>query len=336
MPVPESLSTRGISAYSLIPMQTIVTESVVMAAAWINRGEVVAFPTETVYGLGGDISSETSIEKIFAAKGRPSDNPLIIHVHSSEQIREVASEIPETAETFIRYFFPGPLTLILKKNKAVSPLVTAGLQTVGIRWPSHPVATEFLKRCNHPVAAPSANISGRPSSTDWEAVYDDLKGKIPCVLKGPQSTIGLESTIVDCSETHPRLLRSGAVSLESLKKYVPETIAATTQKHQQPKSPGLKYPHYSPSAQVKLCGPGFPGCKEAKKSAWIGLSAPPERVTKIAVCQDPEEYAHKLFSFFRECDRENIEVIFCEMPPEEGIGRAIRDRLQRAAENNDG
>ena len=317
-------------------MQTVVTESVAVAAAWLNRGEAVAFPTETVYGLGADIFNDEAIRKIFAAKGRPSDNPLIVHIHSPEQIHEVASELPETADIFIRHFFPGPLTLILKKNKAVSSFVTAGLPTVGIRCPSHPVATEFLKRCSHPVAAPSANISGRPSSTDWKAVYDDLKGKIRCVLKGPQSTIGLESTIVDCSETPPRLLRSGAVSLESLRKYVPETIAAATQTHQQPKSPGLKYPHYSPSAQVKLCGPGFPGCKEAKKSAWIGLSAPPEGVTKIAVCQDPEEYAYKLFSFFRECDRENIEVIFCEMPPEEGIGRAIRDRLQRAAENNDG
>ncbi|MCG8341748.1 MAG: threonylcarbamoyl-AMP synthase, partial [Chlorobiales bacterium] len=308
-------------------MQTVVTESVAVAAAWLNRGEAVAFPTETVYGLGADIFNDEAIRKIFAAKGRPSDNPLIVHIHSPEQIHEVASELPETADIFIRHFFPGPLTLILKKNKAVSSFVTAGLPTVGIRCPSHPVATEFLKRCSHPVAAPSANISGRPSSTDWKAVYDDLKGKIRCVLKGPQSTIGLESTIVDCSETPPRLLRSGAVSLESLRKYVPETIAAATQTHQQPKSPGLKYPHYSPSAQVKLCGPGFPGCKEAKKSAWIGLSAPPEGVTKIAVCQDPEEYAYKLFSFFRECDRENIEVIFCEMPPEEGIGRAIRDRL---------
>lgn len=316
-------------------METIVTESVDVAATWLNRGEVVAFPTETVYGLGGDITSEKALKKIFAAKGRPSDNPLIIHIHSPEQIQEVVSEIPETAEIFIRHFFPGPLTLILKKNKAVSPLVTAGLQTVGIRCPSHPVASAFLKRCNHPVAAPSANISGRPSSTGWKAVHDDLKGKIRCVLKGSRSSIGLESTIVDCTETPPRLLRSGAVSLESLRRYVPDTVAGTTRTHQQPKSPGLKYPHYSPSAQIRLCGPGFPDCKSGKNSAWIGLSPPPEGFKKILVCKAPEEYAYNLFSFFRECDQENIEVIFCEMPPEEGIGRAIRDRLQRAAENND-
>ena len=316
-------------------MQTIVTESVGVAATWLNRGEVVAFPTETVYGLGGDITSEKALQKIFAAKGRPSDNPLIVHIHSPEQIQDVASEIPETAETFIRHFFPGPLTLILKKNRAVSPLVTAGLQTVGIRCPSHPVAAEFLKRCNHPVAAPSANISGRPSSTDWEAVYDDLKGKIRCVLKGPQSSIGLESTIVDCSETPPQLLRSGAVSLESLIKHVPETIAAVAaETSRQPKSPGLKYPHYSPTAHIKLCGPGFPDCKGDKNSAWIGLSPPPESVTKILVCKNPEEYAYNLFSFFRECDRENIAVIFCEMPPPEGIGQAIQDRLLRAAEES--
>lgn len=314
-------------------MQTIVTESVDVAATWLNRGEVVAFPTETVYGLGGDIASEKALKNIFAAKGRPPDNPLIIHIHSSEQITAVASEIPQFAETFIRHFFPGPLTLILKKNRTISPLVTAGLTTVGIRCPAHPVATALLKQCKNPVAAPSANISGRPSSTDWETVYDDLKGKIRCVLKGPQSTIGLESTIVDCSETLPRLLRSGAVSLESLRKYVPETTAAVTaEKHQQPKSPGLKYPHYSPSARIKLCGSGYPNCKAEKNSAWIGLSSPPEGITKVSVCKDPEDYAYKLFSFFRECDRENIAVIFCEMPSPEGIGLAISDRLKRAAD----
>ena len=314
-------------------MQTIVTESVAVAATWINRGEVVAFPTETVYGLGADSTNDKAIENIFSAKGRPPDNPLIIHVHSPEQIWEVSEKIPHTAETFIHHFFPGPLTLILKKNPAVSPLVTAGLLTVGVRYPIHPVARAFLKQCNHPVAAPSANISGRPSSTDWKAVYDDLQGKIRCVLKGPQSTIGLESTIVDCSETPPRLLRAGAISLETLRKHVPETRALTdNEKQQRPKSPGLKYPHYSPSARIKLCGPGYPNCKGEKNSAWIGLSSPPEGISKISVCKDPEEYAYKLFSFFRECDRENIEVILCEMPPAEGIGLAIRDRLKRAAE----
>lgn len=314
-------------------MQTIVTESVDVAARWLNRGEVVAFPTETVYGLGGDITNEKALENIFAAKGRPGDNPLIVHIHAPEQIQDIASEIPPTAEIFIQHFFPGPLTLILKKNTTVPNLVTGGLPTVGIRCPAHPVANEFLKRCNHPVAAPSANISGRPSSTDWQAVYDDLKGKVRCVLKGPQSTIGLESTIVDCSDNPPRLLRSGAVSLESLRKYVPETLpAAPAETHQQPKSPGLKYPHYSPSAQIELCGSGYSDCTGSANSAWIGLSSPPEKVSKITLCKTPEEYAHKLFSFFRECDREHIAIIYCEMPPEKGIGRAIRDRLQRAAE----
>ncbi len=314
-------------------METIVTDSVEIAAAWLNCGEVVAFPTETVYGLGADITNENALQKIFTAKGRPSDNPLIVHIHALEQLGQVTSAIPENAQAFIQHFFPGPLTLILRKNKAVSPLVTAGLQTVGIRCPSHPVARAFLKQCRHPVAAPSANISGRPSATDWKAVYDDLKGKIRCVLKGTQSTIGLESTIVDCSANPPQLLRFGAVSLESLREHVPETRSAVDdQTHQQPKSPGLKYPHYSPSARIILCDTGNPACKGKEKSAWIGLSEPPEEIEKSLVCRDAEEYAYKLFSFFRECDRENIEIIFCELPPEEGIGRAIRDRLCRAAE----
>ncbi len=314
-------------------MQTIITESVTVAATWINRGEVVAFPTETVYGLGADITNETAIENIFAAKGRPLDNPLIIHIHSPGQIQDVASEIPETANTFIRQFFPGPLTLILNRKETISPLVTAGLPTVGIRCPNHPVAREFLKRCNHPVAAPSANISGRPSATDWKAVHDDLKEKIRCVLKGPQSALGLESTIVDCSETPPRLLRSGAISLETLRKFVPETRPPVdTEKHVRPKSPGLKYPHYSPSALVKLCGPGYSVCEGEAGSAWIGLSSPPGKIAKTCLCKDMEEYAFRLFSFFRECDREHIKTIFCEMPPAEGIGIAIRDRLKKAAE----
>ena len=314
-------------------METIVTESPRIAASWLNQGELVAFPTETVYGLGGDMTNDTALRQIFSAKGRPADNPLIVHVDSPGRIQEVVSEIPETARRMVRQFFPGPLTLILKKKKSVSPLVTAGLPTVGIRCPAHPVAHAFLKQCNHPVAAPSANISGRPSSTDWRAVHDDLKGRIRCVLKGPQSTIGLESTIVDCSVYPPRLLRKGAVSLSDLRTYVPETAAATTDENTtQPKSPGLKYPHYTPAARVILCEPQSTECSPGRKNAWIGLSEPPESAGKTARCADADDYAYRLFSFFRECDRENIEVIYCELPPDKGIGHAIRDRLRRAAE----
>jgi len=337
MPVPEirKLAARKLT-HSTPLMQTIVTESVDVAATWINKGEIVAFPTETVYGLGADITSDAAIEKIFGAKGRPPDNPLIVHIHSLLQIPEIASDIPESAESLINNFFPGPLTVILNKKTDISPLITAGLPTVGIRLPAHPVAQEFLRRCNHPVAAPSANISGRPSSTDWKAVYDDLKGKIPCVLKGPQSTIGLESTIVDCSVHPPRLLRSGAISLESLRNVVPQIRAGSSnEKTHSPKSPGLKYPHYSPSAQIILCEEGYPPIERETNSAWIGISQQPEGIAKTAICKNPEEYAFRLFSFFRECDREGISVIFCEMPPADGIGLAIRDRLQRAAERND-
>ena len=314
-------------------METIVTESPRIAASWLNKGELVAFPTETVYGLGGDMTSDTALRQIFTAKGRPPDNPLILHLDSPGRIQEVALEIPETAERLIHRFFPGPLTLILKKNENVSPLVTAGLSTVGIRCPAHPVAHAFLKQCNHPVAAPSANISGRPSSTDWQAVHEDLKGKIRCVLKGPQSTIGLESTIVDCSVYPPRLLRRGAISLSELKASVPETTAsAPAENTRQPKSPGLKYSHYTPAARVILCRPDSQQSKPGRKSAWIGLSEPPADAAKTALCSDADNYAYRLFSFFRECDREHIEVIYCELPPDEGIGHAIRDRLQRAAE----
>ena len=314
-------------------MQTLITDSPREAADFINRGEIVAFPTETVYGLGADISNDEAVQRIFRAKGRPGDNPLIVHVYSPQEVEKVATSIPETARKLMDRFFPGPLTLVLCRQSQISPLVTAGLPTVGIRCPQHPVARAFLRECRHPVAAPSANLSGKPSSTDWESVYEDLNGKINCILRGEQSAIGLESTIVNCTTEPPRLLRAGAIGLDELRAVVPDLLGpAAIEEHAQPKSPGLKYPHYAPSAKIRLCGEGHGRCEGGEKTAWIGLSHPPEDAAVTCRCADAGEYAHRLFRFFRECDREKIGIIFCEMPPPEGIGQALCDRLQRAAE----
>lgn len=313
-------------------MNTLITDSPEEAAGFLNRGELVAFPTETVYGLGADAFRPEAIAKIFRAKERPADNPLIIHVHSIEQIEIVAASISEQAALLIDRFFPGPLTVVLEKKPSIPDLVTGGLQTVGVRCPAHPLANSFLRCCSHPVAAPSANVSGRPSSTDWKAVYHDLHGRISCILKGPAAPIGLESTIVDCSVEPPVLLRTGAVSLEALLELIPSLkIASGCSAEESPKSPGMKYRHYAPSASIILLPADPERFSPEPSAAFIGLTEPPGIFELVKQCRSPEEYAHELFGFFRSCDARGIKSIYCELPKEKGIGRAILDRLTRAA-----
>lgn len=313
-------------------MQTLVTDQPEEAASHLNRGETVAFPTETVYGLGADAFNPDAVAGIFRAKGRPSDNPLIVHVASPERVGNVATEISDDARRLIERFFPGPLTVVLKKRDTVPDPVSAGLPTVGVRCPAHPQAAEFLQHCHHPVAAPSANLSGRPSPTDWQTVEHDLGGRIGCLLRGEPSTIGLESTIVDCSVQPPLLLRSGAISLEALRELVPDIQVATTcLPGEAPKSPGQKYRHYSPEAEIVLVEAPPRSFPPDPPAAWIGLSSPPAEAAKSLQCHDLDEYARVLFGFFRKCDAEGIRTIYCELPPESGIGRAIRNRLCKAA-----
>ncbi len=312
-------------------MQTIITDSAETAADILNSGGVVAFPTETVYGLGAGIFHPEAIKKVFCAKGRPGDNPLIVHISSIEQLADVAVDINCFAKILIEQFFPGPMTLVLKKHHRVPDAVTAGLETVGVRCPSNPVAHQFLSHCSSPVAAPSANLSGLPSATSWEAVYEDLNGKIDCVLRGKPSTIGLESTIVDCSESLPVLLRAGAITFEQLQAVLPEIrLPLPSDNQEKPKSPGLKYPHYAPKASIMLYNASEQITVEPS-SAYIGLSEPPKGVSLLRICRTMEEYGQELFTFFRRCDSEGIDVIYCELPSNQGIGRAIRDRLLRAS-----
>ncbi len=321
-----------IVTHSRLNMQTTLTDSPEEAAAILKSGRIVAFPTETVYGLGAGIYHLEAIRKIFQAKGRPGDNPLIVHIYSLEQLAEVACDINPEARKLIACFFPGPLTLVLKKNSLVPDAATAGLPTVGVRCPSNPVAREFLRLSGCPVAAPSANLSGLPSATSWEAVYKDLDGKIDCVLRGNPSSIGLESTIVDCSGSKPVLLRAGAITFEQLQAVVPEIATnSNTDKHAPPKSPGLKYPHYAQKAAIVLCHADEINGGLLPSSAYIGLSGPPQGISRFKLCLNLEEYGRELFSFFRTCDAEDIDTIYCELPSNQGFGRAIRDRLMRAA-----
>lgn len=324
-----------------------------LAAELLRDGKLIAFPTETVYGLGANAWNESAIADLYVAKGRPSDNPLIVHVGSIEQIRAVARDVPEIALRLMHRFWPGPLTIVLPKHSDLSYRVTGGLDSVGIRVPKHPTALALLQRAGVPVVAPSANRSGRPSATTWQSVVEDLHGRIDGVIVDAPTAIGLESTVVDLTQTHPVILRAGAISLEALQRVVPETIEAVgnTDAEALRKSPGTRHPHYQPVAKVIL----VPWCddvpeplssadrwiesgREDASRAWIGLHPPPQAIASDGIawvaqecCVSVEHYAQRLYAFFREMDHLGVDCIVCESVPDAGIGRALNDRMQRAS-----
>jgi L-threonylcarbamoyladenylate synthase len=313
-------------------MKTRVTRLPRVAAGFIEHGEVVAFPTETVYGLGAALFNEDAIRKVFRAKGRPADNPLIAHVASREQILVIARTIPPIAEKLIEAFFPGPITLVLPRHPSVPRIATAGLDTIGVRMPRHAIAQELISYYGSPLAAPSANLSGQPSPTRWQDVKADLDGRIACILKGDQTEVGLESTVVDCTGKSPVVLRAGAVTLEDLESVAGTVKIARHRPDERPKSPGMKYRHYAPKARVRIVD--HPDEIRVKGlSAYIGLTkvSGANKFQRIRKCDDLAEYARAIFSFFRDCDAAKVEDIYCQKVPEEGLGLAIMDRLRRAS-----
>lgn len=295
------------------------------------RGGIVAFPTETVYGLGADVFNERAIRKIFDAKKRPADNPLIAHVGSLDQIPSLTNRASKSAERLIAAFFPGPLTVVLPRSATVPLLATAGLDTIGVRMPSNDLAQQFLRECKVPIVAPSANLSGRPSPTTWMAVSEDLDGRIDCILQGDPTTIGLESTVVDCTGESPVLLRRGAVSFERLREIVSDISEASSEDPDLAKSPGMKHRHYSPMAVVVIAD-DVTSLVLSTSDAFIGLQRPAGDSDQIRICDSVEDYAASLFEFFRQCDRNGIARIYCEKVSETGIGGALMDRIRRAAE----
>ena len=323
-----------------------------VAARYIRDGEVVAFPTETVYGLGANIFDEAAIRRIFDAKGRPVDNPLIAHIADLAQIDSIAAEIPPAARLLIDRFFPGPLTVILPKRPEVPLIATGGLETIGVRMPDHEVAIDLLRACGVPLVAPSANISGRPSPTTWQAVRSDLDGRIACILQGEPTRVGLESTVVDCTAPIPAILRAGAITFEQLREVIPEILVpehysqgipdpaekksadskSSGPPRPGPKSPGMKYRHYSPRARVIVCHSPT-ALQPVGRTAYIGLDPlhNPQEFASIAICRDIADYAARVFQFFRECDAAGIETIFCQSVDSEGLGLALMDRLTKAA-----
>lgn len=312
-------------------MKTVITTSPDEAAQFIRIGGIVAFGTETVYGIGASVFDERAVANIFEAKQRPPDNPLIAHIYDLDQLPELVLEVTPSAEKFINAFFPGPLTIVLKKQRGVPDNATAGLDSIGVRMPKLQSANNFLRACGVPVVAPSANISGRPSPTTWEAVLEDLDGRIDCVLRGVPTSIGLESTVVDCTSELPVLLRPGSVTLDQLRSVMPETAGNPRSYGATPRSPGMKYRHYSPRAAVVLVsGELEMTAINGHDAAFIGISAIPASVKLGRTFKSIEEYAREVFEFFRECDRAEVDTIYCQTVPETGIGTALMDRLRRA------
>lgn len=308
---------------------TLYTASVADAAAVLRHGGTVAFPTETVYGLGALAHDPAAVAAVFAAKGRPSDNPLIVHVARVADLDAVA-HVPDLARALLAAFAPGPLSLVLPSRGVLPEAVTAGLDTVAVRIPAPPLARALIEAAGGPVVAPSANRSGRPSPTTWEAVRDDLDGRIDAVLQGPPTTVGLESSVVDVTGDVPVVLRPGAVSLEQIRAVAPGARIWGGESTVGPaRSPGLRHRHYAPAARVRLVQDGG---APAPTAAYIGLDAPAEGYGLVAVCPDVETYARRVFAFFRNADAAGLRRIDAQVVADEGLGHALLDRLRRAAE----
>ena len=232
-------------------------ETIQQAATLIKQGQVVGFPTETVYGLGADATNNEAVERIYSAKHRPPDNPLISHFTSMEEIQQFTVNIPELAYQLADQFWPGPLTMVLNKNEKISPLVTQGLDTLAVRIPAHPVALALIAAAGVPIAAPSANLSGKPSPTTAAHVYKDLAGIIPMILDGGSTAIGVESTVINLTSSTPILLRPGGLTIEELREVIPNLKVTSGTPSGTPLSPGMKYTHYSPTTPLILVTDGF-------------------------------------------------------------------------------
>jgi L-threonylcarbamoyladenylate synthase len=322
------------------------------AAECVRNGGVVVFPTETVYGLGADALNGEAVEKIFKAKGRPQDNPLIIHV-ASKNVELYAKEIPQIAKNLMDKFWPGPLTIILKKNDIVPDVTSANLNSIGIRMPNNEIARRLIELSNTTIAAPSANISGRPSPTDFKRCIEDLDGKVDYILGGTQSDIGVESTIVDCTTVPPVVLRPGSITLEMLREVdssieIDKAIMKKPTENLKPKAPGMKYRHYAPNAKVIIIS------GERKKTVEKIIEMVHYNIEKgkkvciLTVEENAKEYkegisivlgsskdlpavARNLFEALRKCDDLKADLILAEAYKEEGVGLAIMNRLNKAA-----
>ena len=332
--------------------QAIDAETIARAGEILKKGGLVAFPTETVYGLGGDATNPEASHKIYSAKGRPSDNPLIVHITNRKALEEMVEEVPQTAYALAERFWPGPLTMIFRKNDRIPYETTGGMDTVAVRMPSDPIARALIDASTGYIAAPSANTSGRPSPTQAEHVAQDLSGKIDMILDGGPVNIGLESTIVDLTEDVPMILRPGYITLEMLQEVLgevrvdPGLIAADSDR--KPKAPGMKYRHYAPQADLKVVEGETDAvvqminrrCAEfTAQKKRVGIIATEETkdrykqgtVISIGARDDEEAIARHLYGILRQFDELGVDAIFSESFTAAGMGQAIMNRLLKAA-----
>ncbi|AGK56043.1 L-threonylcarbamoyladenylate synthase [Bacillus sp. 1NLA3E] len=322
---------------------------ITQAAKFLKDNEVIAFPTETVYGLGGNAENSEAVAKIFAAKGRPSDNPLIIHIAEISQLEEFVSDVPQVAAVLMEKFWPGPLTIVLnKKEGQLSELATAGLPTVAVRMPDHPLALALIKASGLPIAAPSANQSGKPSPTLARHVHDDLNGKIAGIVDGGPTGVGLESTVIDCTNEIPVILRPGGITKEQLEAVIGEVAVDPALKNSEtaPKAPGMKYTHYAPNAPLFLVSGSQTFLQKLVSEAQgeglkVGVLTTKEaqddyQADIVLACgqrEKLESVAASLYETLRAFNEAEVGIIFSEIFPENGVGGAIMNRLTKAAGN---
>ncbi|AKC60904.1 threonylcarbamoyl-AMP synthase [Clostridium sporogenes] len=331
-----------------------IDEHVISKAGNILRqGGLVVFPTETVYGLGANALDKDAVKKIFEAKGRPQDNPLIVHISKVKDIEKLVEEIPPIAQKLMDKFWPGPMTIILKKKDIIPNETSAGLDSIGIRMPSNKIAMELISMAGVPIAAPSANLSGKPSPTDLETCIEDLDGRVNAILGGDNSEVGVESTVIDCTINPPCILRPGGITLEMLKEvdsniYIDPAIMKKPDKELRPKAPGMKYRHYAPKAPLKIIKGDLNKTIEkinemvqnyidAEKK--VGIIATDEtidnykkgEVVSIGSRKDLNTIAHNLFYVLRTFDEKNVDLILSEAFEEKDMGVAIMNRLKKSA-----
>lgn len=320
-------------------------DAIQQAARYLREGSLVAFPTETVYGLGADALNADAVRRIFAAKGRPPDNPLIVHIADGEQLPTLVREIPAVAQTLMDRFWPGPLTLLFKKSANVPGVVTALLDTIAVRMPNHPVALALIRESGTPIAAPSANVSGKPSPTSASHVMEDLSGKIEFVLDGGETSVGVESTVLDITQPVPVILRPGGITKEAIERVIGRVVVHPSVHNKdvlvdQTSSPGMKYRHYAPRGSIILVE-GTPLAIKKTITTLLSrhdsaavltthsFSYPTRHIFSLGTTS--EEHARRLFSALRECDATHVKTIFVEGTNENGLGLAFMNRVRKAA-----
>lgn len=322
-------------------------ESIALAAKLLRQGELVALPTETVYGIAADARNAEAVKKIFEAKGRPQDNPLIVHICGIDMLHGIVAEVPERAKKLAAAFWPGPLTMVMPRGPEVADVTCAGLDTVGVRMPSHPVVQAVIKASGVAFAAPSANLSGKPSPTNAADTFADMDGRLPLILDGGESAVGVESTVVAVTGDKPMILRPGYVTKEQMEAVLGEEVLVNhailekLRDGEVARSPGMKYKHYAPKAEVTIVKGSFPAYRSyleahAAPGVWaLCFDGEESQLPVPCICygkaDDGISEAHRLFTALRELDKHGAKTVYARCPRSDGVSMAVYNRLIRAA-----